>query len=182
MSLALCRLCRAPDGSPELTSRLLLALSRSLETTSMVFIQQFLNGLQLGSLYALIALGYSLVYGVLLLITFAHGDVFMLGAFIGVFGAFTLGLPFVPTLLVSMLLTGSIAVLIERVASKPLRHASRLSAVITALGVGLMLENGLLALTGAIPPSIPRGLIETNSYLLDTIQVRTNAIPVDVLT
>lgn len=90
----------------------------------MVILQQFLNGLQLGSLYALIALGYSLVYGVLLLINFAHGDVFMLGAFIGVFGAFTLGLPFVPTLLVAMLLTGSIAVLIERVAYKPLRHLS----------------------------------------------------------
>ncbi|HLV45309.1 MAG TPA: branched-chain amino acid ABC transporter permease [Aggregatilineales bacterium] len=148
----------------------------------MVILQQFLNGLQLGSLYALIALGYSLVYGVLLLINFAHGDVFMLGAFIGVFGAFTLGLPFVPTLLVAMLLTGSIAVLIERVAYKPLRHASRLSAVITALGVGLMLENGLLALTGANPRSFPRGFIETNSYRLGTINVGTIEILIVVLT
>jgi len=107
------------------------------------FIQQLLNALQLGSLYALIALGYSMVYGVLLLINFAHGDIFMVGAFLGVFGSITLDLPFVPTLILSMVLTGLLGVTIERVAYKPLRQASRLSVVITALGVGLLLENGV---------------------------------------
>ena len=127
-------------------------------------VQQFLNALQLGSLYALIALGYTMVYGVLLLINFAHGDIFMVGAFLGVFGSMVLNLPFVPTLLLSMVLTAVLGVVIERVAYKPLRHASRLSAVITALGVGLLLENGMLALTGADPRNYPENFIVTETY------------------
>jgi branched-chain amino acid transport system permease protein len=122
------------------------------------FVQQLFNALQLGSLYALIALGYSMVYGVLLLINFAHGDIFMVGAFLGVFGSMVLNLPFVPTLILAMVLTGLLGVGIERVAYKPLRQASRLSAVITALGVGLLLENGMLALTGADPRSYPSNI------------------------
>ncbi len=122
------------------------------------FVQQLFNALQLGSLYALIALGYSMVYGVLLLINFAHGDIFMVGAFLGVFGSMVLDLPFVPTLILAMVLTGLLGVGIERVAYKPLRQASRLSAVITALGVGLLLENGMLALTGADPRSYPSNI------------------------
>ena len=148
----------------------------------MVFLQQFFNGLQLGSLYALIALGYTLVYGVLLLINFAHGDIFMLGAFLGVFATFTLGLPFVPTLLLSMVLTGLIAVLIERIAYKPLRHASRLSAVITALGVGLMLENGMLALTGANPRSYPNDFINTQVYRIGEVSISNIKILIIALT
>ena len=128
------------------------------------FLQQFINALQLGSLYALVALGYSMVYGVLLLINFAHGDIFMFGAFLGVFGAMTLKLPFVPTLLLSMVLTALLGMTIERVAYKPLRHASRLSAVITALGIGLLLENGMLALTGADPRNYPQDFLVTEVY------------------
>ncbi|WP_119070097.1 branched-chain amino acid ABC transporter permease [Aggregatilinea lenta] len=128
------------------------------------FVQQFLNALQLGSLYALIALGYTMVYGVLLLINFAHGDIFMIGAFLGVTGSMVLGLPFVPTLLLSMTITGLMGVAIERIAYKPIRHASRLSVVITALGVGLLLENGMLALTGADPRSYPSDFITTTTY------------------
>jgi len=128
------------------------------------FVQQFFNGLQLGSLYALIALGYSMVYGVLLLINFAHGDIFMFGAFVGVLASMVLGLPFIPTLLMSMIITALLGVTIERVAYKPLREASRLSVVITALGVGLLLENGMLALTGADPRKYPDDLITVDVY------------------
>ncbi len=145
------------------------------------FVQQFLNALQLGSLYALIALGYSMVYGVLLLINFAHGDIFMMGAFFGVFGSITLGLPFVPTLLLSMILTGLLGVTIERVAYKPLRQASRLSVVITALGVGLLLENGLLALTGANPRSYPQDLVTTKVYDLGGVSISNVKIIIIVL-
>jgi branched-chain amino acid transport system permease protein len=126
--------------------------------------QQYLNALQLGSLYALIALGYTMVYGVLLLINFAHGDLFMIGAFLGVFGSVVLGLPFLPVLLLAMFLTAMLGVTVERVAYKPLRHASRLSAVITALGVGLLLENGMLALIGAAPRSYPSDFFVTEVY------------------
>jgi branched-chain amino acid transport system permease protein len=135
------------------------------------FLQNFLNALQWGSFYALIALGYTLVYGVLLLINFAHGDIFMVGAYIGFFVAtFLLGhyvfkppgdLPpeatFVVTLVLAMLLTALVGVTIERVAYRPLRRkgASRLYVVITALMCGLLLENGNLALLGASRRSFP---------------------------
>ncbi len=148
----------------------------------MTFIQQFLNGLQLGSLYALIALGYTLVYGVLLLINFAHGDIFMIGAFFGVFATFTLGLPFLPTLLLSMVLTALMAAGIEKIAYKPLRRASRLSAVITALGVGLLLENGMLALTGAKPRSYPEDFITTRVFDVGGVSISNIKILVIVLT
>ncbi len=103
--------------------------------------QQILNALQLGSIYALIALGYTMVYGILTMINFAHGDLFMVGAFFCFLAATALGLPFVPTLLLSMIGVAIVGVLIERFAYKPLRQAPRVSAIITALGVGIFLEN-----------------------------------------
>jgi branched-chain amino acid transport system permease protein len=115
-------------------------------------LQQSLNALQLGSIYALIALGYTMVYGILTMINFAHGDLFMVGAFfcfiIATFlanlsGAIALApwMQFVITLLMSMLGVGLLGVFIERVAYKPLRQAPRVSAIITALGVGIFLES-----------------------------------------
>jgi branched-chain amino acid transport system permease protein len=119
--------------------------------------QQVLNGLQLGSIYALIALGYTMVYGILTMINFAHGDLFMVGAFLCFVLAALLGLSFVPTLLFTMFGVACIGVLIERVAYKPLRQAPRVSAIITALGVGLFLENFTLALS-PYPKQIPQFL------------------------
>ncbi len=116
--------------------------------------QQVLNALQLGSIYALIALGYTMVYGILTMINFAHGDLFMVGAFLCFLSVVLLKLPFVPTLLASMLGTALLGVTIERLAYKPLRQAPRVSAIITALGVGLFLENLTLALS-PYPKHIP---------------------------
>ena len=136
-----------------------------------MFLQNVINALQWGSFYALIALGYTMVYGVLLLINFAHGDVFMVGAYIGFFistfllGAYALKLPWEMsggmvlflTFLLTMILTAGVGVTIERVAYRPLRRkgVSRLYVVITALMVGLLLENGNLALLGASRKSFP---------------------------
>ena len=117
--------------------------------------QQALNALQLGSIYALIALGYTMVYGILTMINFAHGDLFMVGAFFCFILAALLGLSFVPTLLFTMFGVACIGVLIERAAYKPLRQAPRVSAIITALGVGLFLENFTLALS-PYPKQIPQ--------------------------
>ncbi|MDD5199033.1 MAG: branched-chain amino acid ABC transporter permease [Terrimicrobiaceae bacterium] len=103
--------------------------------------QQSINALQLGSIYALIALGYSMVYGVLTMINFAHGDLFMLGAFACLLIAAFLPLPFVVILLLVILLIGLLGALIERVAYRPLRGGPRVSAIITALGCGLVIEN-----------------------------------------
>ena len=123
------------------------------------FVQQVVNGLTLGGVYALIALGYSLVYGVLKLLNFAHGDVYMVGAFIG-FGVLTafggpasLAAP-VPLVLAAMFLaaavgSGVLGVAIERFAYRPLRDATRIAPLITALGVSFFLQNTVLLLLGA---------------------------------
>jgi len=116
--------------------------------------QQLLNALQVGSIYALIALGYTMVYGILTMINFAHGDLFMVGAFFCFFAAAFLHLPFVPVLVISMVGVALLGVIIERYAYKPLRQAPRVSAIITALGVGLFLENFTLALN-PYPKQVP---------------------------
>jgi branched-chain amino acid transport system permease protein len=118
------------------------------------FLQQSLNALQLGSIYALIALGYTLVYGILTMINFAHGDLFMVGAFLCLIAAVVLKLPFVAVLIVAMAGVSLLGVIIERVAYKPLRNAPRVSAIITALGVGIFLENFTLALS-PYPQHVP---------------------------
>ncbi|MCL4502752.1 MAG: branched-chain amino acid ABC transporter permease [Deltaproteobacteria bacterium] len=129
-----------------------------------ILAQNVLNALQLGSVYALIALGYTMVYGILTMINFAHGDIFMVSAYLALAGAvFLMGLPvglplflvFTGALLFSMLLTAFLGVTIERLAYRPLRAAPRVSAVITALGVGLFLENFTLGLLGPEPRHFP---------------------------
>jgi branched-chain amino acid transport system permease protein len=134
--------------------------------------QNTLNALQLGSVYALIALGYTMVYGILTMINFAHGDIFMVGTYLSLAGAvFMLGLPiglplvavFLGALMFSMVLTALLGVTIERLAYRPLRQAPRVSAVITALGVGLFLENFTLGILGPEPRHFPN-LITMKSW------------------
>jgi branched-chain amino acid transport system permease protein len=126
---------------------------------SQLFIQLTVNGLTLGSLYALIALGYTMVYGILKLLNFAHGDVYMVGAFIG-YGVLTaFDGPLSPNIalaplivlmfLVAMLGAGALGVVIERFAYRPLRDAPRLAPLISALGVSFLLQNSMLLLFGA---------------------------------
>src|SRR5687768_686975 len=120
------------------------------------FVQQLINGLTIGSIYALIALGYTMVYGILRLINFAHGDVYMLGAFVGYFMARGLGLGGAPSLPgLALVLGGSMVaaalsgLIIERFAYRPLRKYSRMTTLITAIGVSLLLENLGVVLFGA---------------------------------
>jgi branched-chain amino acid transport system permease protein len=109
------------------------------------FLQQLINGIQIGSIYALIALGYTMVYGIVRLINFAHADIFMVGAYVGFFLAPVMakvfGGAFIPTIVAAMLITGLLGFVMEKLAYRPLRYKSRLSALITALGVSLFLEN-----------------------------------------
>lgn len=143
--------------------------------TLAIFLQHLLNALQWGSFYALIALGYTMVYGVLLLINFAHGDVFMVGAYVGFFiatfllGSFTLPswVTLVLTIIGSMVLTAGLGVSIERVAYRPLRErgANRLYVVITALMVGILLEYLNLAAFGAADRGFPQ-LIHKQTYAI----------------
>ena len=108
------------------------------------FLQQVINGLSLGSIYALIALGYTMIYGIIKLINFAHGDIYMLGAYIGYFCMTTLKLGFLPSLLIAMAGCAVLGFAIEKIAYKPLRNAPRIAVLITAIGVSLLLEYGTM--------------------------------------
>ena len=135
--------------------------------------QQTINALQLGSIYALIALGYSMVYGVLVMINFAHGDLFMLGAFACLLLAVLLPvhLPFVVILLLVMIVIGLLGAFIERVAYRPLRDAPRVSAIITALGCGLVIENTTLSLS-PYPQFMPE-LFDSRTLSFGSLTVTT---------
>lgn len=135
-----------------------------------MIIQQALNSLQLGSIYALIALGYTMVYGVLRLINFAHGDVFMVGAYAALFLAVSLGFPLIALAPLTFVAIGLLGIVIERIAYKPLRGAARVSAVITALAVGLFLETLMLAVVGPEPKKFP-ALITTKIHTLGSFTV-----------
>jgi len=112
-------------------------------------IQQVVNGISLGSIYALIALGYTMVYGIIKLINFAHGDIYMLGAYIGYFCMTTLHLGILPSLLIAMVICTLLGIAIEKIAYKPLRNAARIAVLITAIGVSLFIEYGTMFFVGA---------------------------------
>jgi len=119
------------------------------------FLQQLVNGLSIGSIYALIALGYTMVYGIIQLINFAHGDVLMIGAFIGYFATTSLNIGFVPALLLAMAACSLLGVIIERVAYRPLRSSPRITLLITAIGVSLVLEYTMMRFVGPSVRSYP---------------------------
>lgn len=125
----------------------------------MELVQQLVNGISLGSIYALIALGYTMVYGIVKLINFAHGDVFMVGAFVGFYSIKILELSFFPALLLSMAVCALFGMLIERIAYKPLRNATRIAALITAIGVSLLIEYGVIYARGAQPEAYPGNVL-----------------------
>jgi branched-chain amino acid transport system permease protein len=118
-------------------------------------VQQLINGISLGSIYALIALGYTMIYGIIKLINFAHGDIYMVGAYIGYFSITMAHLSIVPSLIISMVVTGLLGMLIERLAYKPLRHAPRISVLITAIGVSFFLEYTSMYFVSPTPRTFP---------------------------
>jgi branched-chain amino acid transport system permease protein len=159
-----------------------------------IFIQTLINGLITGCIYALIALGYTMVYGVLKLLNFAHGDVYMVGAYIGYFviqwfgGPNHLSIP-VPLLVVLMLIiagtgTGVLGVAIERFAYRPLRNAPRIAPLITALGVSFVLENTVLLLFGGFVRSYstPSFISPDNGIHIGHIHVDSVEITIIILT
>ncbi|WP_066072928.1 branched-chain amino acid ABC transporter permease [Neobacillus soli] len=140
------------------------------------FIQQLVNGISLGSIYALIALGYTMVYGIVKLINFAHGDVFMVGAFIGFYSITILDLGFFPALLIAMTACAIFGVLIERIAYKPLRNATRIAALITAIGVSLFIEYGTIYIRGAQPEAYPNNIIPLKSLDLFGVKISSQSV------
>lgn len=141
----------------------------------MEWIQQLVNGISLGSIYALIALGYTMVYGIIKLINFAHGDVFMIGAFIGFYAIAKWELGFFPALLLAMAICAIFGVLIERIAYKRLRNATRIAALITAIGVSLLIEYTTIFFRGAQPAAYP-DVIKNKSFDIFGVQISSTSI------
>ena len=134
------------------------------------FLQQLANGLILGSVYALLALGYTMVYGIIKLINFAHGDIYMIGAFMGYYLINALHLNFFVALILSMAGTAILGVVIEFLAYRPLRNSTRIAALITAIGVSFLLEYGMVFFVGANTRSFPQ-VIKTVRYTLGPISI-----------
>jgi len=142
----------------------------------MEWIQQLINGISLGSIYALIALGYTMVYGIIKLINFAHGDVFMIGAFTGFYAIVGFNLGIFPALLISMAVCSLLGIVIERVAYRRLRNSSRITALITAIGVSLFIEYTVIRFRGAQPESYPKILLPNVSFDFFGAKVSSQAI------
>ncbi|SET95856.1 branched-chain amino acid ABC transporter permease [Paenibacillus sp. NFR01] len=154
------------------------------------FIQQLINGISVGSIYALIALGYTMVYGIIKLINFAHGDVFMVGSFIGLFTAKFLasaGFPPVLVLIISLVFSMTVSALlgitIERLAYKPLRKSTRIAALITAIGVSFLLEYTGVLILGPQAQGFPDILEKKQYYLFgSSIQVESTQVMILIIT
>ncbi|RMC42006.1 branched-chain amino acid ABC transporter permease [Lactobacillus sp. ESL0236] len=139
------------------------------------FLQQIINALSLGSIYALLALGYSMVYGIIKLINFAHGDIYMLGAFTAYFVINIWHFNFITALLAAMVISALSGVLIEYFAYRPLRKSPRIAVLITAIGVSFLLENGMSYLVGSNARSFPQVIAQVNysigGILISNIQI-----------
>jgi branched-chain amino acid transport system permease protein len=152
-----------------------------------VVLQHAWNGLAVGSIYALIALGYTMVYGVLKFINFAHSEIFMVGAFVGYYVARGVpavaggGVPvFMAVMLAAMIACGLLVLVIERLAYRPLRNAPRLNSLITAMGISLLLQNLGQNIFGADPKHYPE-LLEPRNFSFGELNITRNSIVVLVV-
>ncbi|OPZ63436.1 MAG: High-affinity branched-chain amino acid transport system permease protein LivH [Firmicutes bacterium ADurb.Bin506] len=134
-----------------------------------VFAQNIVNGISLGSLYALVAIGYTMVYGILRLINFAHSDVFMLGAYMLFYIDFMFRLPWWLTFVLAAVLTGVLGITIERVAYRPLRQAPRISSLISAIGISFFIQNLGLVVFGGRPKPFPVPQFFSQSYMVGSV-------------
>lgn len=121
-----------------------------------IFFQQLINGISLGSLYGLVAIGYTMVYGILRLINFAHGDLLMFAAYVAIYGSTLFALPWYLSFPLAIIATGGMGILLDRSAYKPLRNAPRISLLISAIGASFLLENLALVIIGGVPRAFPR--------------------------
>ena len=139
-----------------------------------LLIAQLINGLQTGSVYALVALGYSMVYGIIKLLNFAHGDIIMIGAYMVYYAIASFALPPILAIILAVGVSTLLGVLVEKVAYTPLRSAPRLSLLITAIGVSFLLENGAQLIFGADQKSL--NPLITGSVMMGRVNVSYTAI------
>ncbi len=138
-------------------------------------LQQLVNGVSLGSIYALIALGYTMVYGIIKLINFAHGDIYMVGAYVGFFATAVFKFSFLPALILAMAISAVAGMIIERLAYRPLRNAPKIAVLITAIGVSLFLEYTGMLLVSPQPRTFP-AIFPAESYSVAGLVVNNQQI------
>lgn len=147
-----------------------------------MFFQQLVNGITAGGMYALIALGYTMVYGILKIINFAHGDIFMMGSFIGLFLVKRVHLGLVPAMLISMVVVAVLGIIVERIAYRPLRNSAKIAPLLSALGVSIFLTNFAQLVWGtqtrAFPPSFQITTFQVGSVALSSMQIYTLLISI----
>ena len=144
-------------------------------------IQQLINGISLGSIYALIALGYTMVYGIIKLINFAHGDVYMVGAYVGFYAVTMTKMSIIPALIISMVVTGLLGILVEKIAYKPLRKAPRISLLITAIGVSFFLEYTSMYFVSPTPRTFPN-VIDSLSLNIGSFVINGQQLLIFIIT
>ncbi len=149
--------------------------------TLVTFLQQTINGLTVGSLYALIAVGYTMVYGILRLINFAHGDIFMMSMYFLFFGVTVFYIPWWAAIPLALFATALLGVLIEGVAYRPLRSAPRISLLISSIGVSYLLENLATVLFTGIPRQFPSLPLFQDVLILGQVRFARSAIIVPVI-
>ena len=146
------------------------------------FMQQFVNALSLGSLYALIAIGYTMVYGILRLINFAHGDVFMIGGYLAFYAVTTFMMPWWIAVIVAIGLTTIFGMGLERVAYRPLRDSPRISIMISAIGASFLIENLAIVLFDARPKAFPVPDFFASTFVLGDVHISMVSIIIPVVT
>ena len=144
--------------------------------------QQFVNALSLGSLYALIAIGYTMVYGILRLINFAHGDVFMIGGYLAFYAVTAFMMPWWVAVIVAIGLTTVFGVGLERVAYRPLRDSPRISIMISAIGASFLIENLAIVLFDARPKAFPVPDFFASTFVLGDVHVSTVSVVIPIVT
>jgi branched-chain amino acid transport system permease protein len=147
-----------------------------------VFLQHLSNGISLGSLYALLAIGYTMVYGILRLINFAHGEIFMVGTYIAFYAMTSFMLPWYLAFLLAILFTVAFGILVERAAYKPLRNQPRISVMISAIGASFLLQNLAVVVFGGRPKAFPVPPLFSQVVSLGDIKIMSVTFYIPVIT
>ena len=147
-----------------------------------IFLQHLVNGISLGSLYALLAIGYTMVYGILRLINFAHGDVFMLGTYIAFYAMTSFFLPWWMSFLIAIALTCIFGIILERSAYRPLRNSPRISVMISAIGASFLIQNLAIVIFGGRPKAFPIAPIFSRILNIGGVSIVSVSLIIPVIT
>lgn len=154
----------------------------AFDMTLPVFLQHLANGISLASLYALIAIGYTMVYGILRLINFAHGDIFMMSTYFAFYAMATFTMPWYISFLVAIIMTGVLGVVVERAAYRPIRNAPKISILISAIGVSFLLENLAIVIFGGVPKAFPQIELFTKVIKIGGVTLQRLTIIIPIIT